>query len=101
MKIYIAIATILVIIGTMMMMTIADAKEDLEVGISKETIHKYYKLVKKFGVKAEHFLACMGEDWCKHCVGPTINCLAAKNVKGCISVIACEGKSTSKCVHHL
>lgn len=55
----------------------------------------------KFGPKAEKFLVCMGVDWAKECVLPTITCLAAPNPVSCISLIICEGKSTVECIHYL
>ena len=58
---------------------------------------KYAKLIEKEGVKAWHFIECMGKDWALHCVQPTIGCLGAKSLVGCVELITCEGKSAKGC----
>ena len=66
-------------------------KDDLK------TAKKYAKLIEKEGEKAWHFLECMGKDWTEHCVSPTVACVAAKDIPGCIELIVCEGKDAKAC----
>ncbi|XP_046917924.2 uncharacterized protein LOC124498244 [Dermatophagoides farinae] len=100
MKSYIAI---LVIVATMMMM-IADAApaaEDLQVEIPEASLRKYHPLLKKFGEKAKFFLRCMGKEFIEHCVDPVVNCIATRNVIGCIEILVCACKEGKECVHLL
>ena len=62
---------------------------------------KFGKLISKFGLKAIHFLTCMGPKWAEHCVEPTLGCLAAHDIPGCIELLKCEGKDAKACGKHL
>ena len=74
--------------------------EDYSLTDKLKVAEKYAKLIEKEGVKAWHFLECMGYDWALHCVKQTLGCVAAKSVPGCIELIVCEGKSARTCASH-
>ncbi|KAH9420435.1 hypothetical protein DERP_014054 [Dermatophagoides pteronyssinus] len=99
MKNYLAM---LVILATIMIaVTMAAPSESPEAEIPEAALRKYHPLLKKFGEKAKIFLRCMGIEWVENCVKPTLNCIKAHNVIGCIELIVCTCKEVKDCVHHL
>ncbi|CAG2174624.1 unnamed protein product [Oppiella nova] len=76
-------------------------EEDNNIIDKTKLAKKYVQLIEKFGEKAWHFLECMGMDWAEHCVSPTIGCMTAKSIVGCIELIACEAKDAKSCAQKL
>ncbi|OTF79223.1 hypothetical protein BLA29_009285 [Euroglyphus maynei] len=100
MKTYFAV---LVLVATLMIVSTmaAPAEKNLDVKIPKAMLRKYHPLLKKFGEKAKIFLRCMGLEWVENCVEPTLKCIEARNVVGCMELIVCTCKEVKDCVHHL
>ena len=71
--------------------------EDYSLKDKLKVAEKYVKLIEKEGVKAWHFLECMGYDWALHCTSQTLACVAARSLPGCIELITCEGKDAKSC----
>ena len=82
------------VFAALVAITVADPyslKDDLEIA------KKYAKLIEQYGEKAWHFLECMGIDWAKDCVSPTLQCVETRDIPGCIALIECEGKDAIQC----
>jgi len=62
---------------------------------------KYVHMIEHFGAKAWNFLKCMGLKWALDCSQPTLACLVAKNIPGCVDLVVCEGKDAKACSHNL
>ncbi|XP_054153787.1 uncharacterized protein LOC128952415 [Oppia nitens] len=99
MKAYLALVLLLALVA-ITYSTPVDVDDNSNLDQSK-TAKDYAKLIEKFGVKAWHFLECMGKDWCEHCVSPTLGCLKSKSIVGCIELIACEAKDAFSCAQKL
>ena len=82
-------------------MVYADQIED-EYDASKiEVALKFVSFIEKEGVKAWHFLECLGFDAALQCADPILKTITHPDISHAISLIKCEGPKMIQCAPKL